>query len=111
MGTSLITSSLVILLLITAIRMIKFDYLRKSKLTVALLLVFSFQCVVNMMANIMTWRIMASWGLVALASIIVCINTVVSIKEYIALHNAEEDEYDNDDVYDEEVEETSENEG
>lgn len=54
---------------------------------------------------------MASWGLVALASIIVCINTVVSIKEYIALRNAEDDEYDNDDVYDEEVEETSENEG
>lgn len=79
MTNTIFTALLVALVLV---RFLTDDYLKKSKVTFALLIALSAMCVFHGFSNFSNLRILASFELIALALAIIGFNVYLGIKEY-----------------------------
>lgn len=86
--------------LLVIVRLAKLEYMKKSHFTMVILAFIAVGCTIEVFLNIAKWRIAASWTLVALACIILCINILISEHYYLKNH-IEEDDEDMDEVVEE----------
>ncbi len=77
--------------LLAFVRLTKMEYLKKSHITVAILMFISVGCAIEMLSSILKWRISVSWFLAAIACIVLSINILINEHYYIKKHIEEED--------------------
>lgn len=68
--------------LLVIVRLSKMEYLRKSHFTLAILMLTAVGCTVEMLVNVLNWRVAVSWLLVTAACVILCINILVGEHYY-----------------------------
>lgn len=82
MKTAIMTIILASLVAIALVRLLHIDYVKKSDITAALLVVLAAGCAAQAFLNLANWRISISWLLAMCAVVVVFFNVMTNVNAY-----------------------------